>query len=194
MHPNFVKQGKGPEKERQIIVNYLKDFRIPFRGLKIGKHDYEWEIDQKFFEVFENPDVLDCRLNVQLELEKQERMLTLDFKITGTLTTTCDRCLGNLELPVEIDENYIFKLGQERAEESENIMVIPESDYQIDVAPLLFDYITLAIPMKKVHGEDDLQSSGCDPETLKALENYTEKKGTDPRWDALKNIKLDNNN
>jgi uncharacterized metal-binding protein YceD (DUF177 family) len=175
-------------------VNYLKDLRIPFRGLKIGIHDYEWEIDKKFFEVYENPDVTDCQIKVDVQLDKQERMMALNFDIRGTLISTCDRCLGELKLPVRINEHYIFKLGQEREEESENIMIIPESDYQIDIGKLIFDYITLAIPIKKVHGSDGLEPTGCDPEALKILENLTRKEGTDPRWDALKNIKLDNNN
>lgn len=175
-------------------MNYLKDLRIPFRGLKIGIHDYKWEINKKFFEVYENPDVLDSHLTVNLQLDKQERMMFLTFQIEGTLTTSCDRCMGDLELPVKIHEDYIFKLGQEREEESENIMIIPESDYQIDIGNLIFDYITLAIPLKKVHGMNDQDTSKCDPKVLKILENLNQTKENDPRWDALKNLKLDNNN
>jgi len=118
----------------------------------------------------------------------------LTFQIEGTLTTSCDRCMGDLELPVKIHEDYIFKLGQEREEESENIMIIPESDYQIDIGNLIFDYITLAIPLKKVHGMNDQDTSKCDPKVLKILENLNQTKENDPRWDALKNLKLDNNN
>lgn len=175
-------------------MNYLKDFQVPFRGLKIGTHDYAWEIDKKFFEIFENPDVNDCDLKVNLQLEKQERMLILDFEISGTIVSNCDRCLGDLEIPVQIREQYIVKLGRERKEESVSVMIIPETDYRINISNLIFDFITLAIPIKKVHQEDNAGIPGCDPKILKILDDLSHHSVFDPRWDALKNLKIDNNN
>ena len=73
-------------------------------------------------------------------------------------------------------------------------MVIPESDYQIDIAPLIYDYIILALPIQKIHGKAGNKPAKCNSETLKHLDNHEEKNEIDPRWEALKNIKLDNNN
>lgn len=165
---------------------------IPFKGLGLGTHDYEWQIGKKFFEAIENPDILNCDLKVMMELERQERMMVLSFNITGEIETECDRCLDQLILPVNIIQAYIIKFGHKRVEESEDVLVIPENDYQIDVSELIFDYISLFLPIKKVHGEDESGNSLCDGEVLSRLNEIADKEDVDPRWEALKNIKIDN--
>mgnify|MGYP003806180297 CR=1 FL=1 len=194
MHPNFIRPLRLWPQMKEKIVNYLKELRIPFKGLKIGKHDYDWEINQKFFEIYDNSDVLDCKISVKLELDKTERMLSLDFEIDGELTSVCDRCLDEIKIPVSVKEQYIFKFGAERLEESENVMVIPESDFQIEVAPLIYDYIILSLPIQKIHGKHGIKPTKCNTDALKYLESHDDKDEIDPRWEALKNIKLDNNN
>ena len=171
----------------------LKQFKIPFKGLSLGAHDYDWEVDNRFFEAIENPDVLDCKVWVNLRLEKQERMMVLEFDISGHLYVCCDRCLEKFNLPLNISENYFIKFGEEYKEESESILVIPETEYQIDISELIFDFISLAIPIKKVHLEDKEGNSTCSETALSRLAELSEQKRSDPRWDALKNIKLDNN-
>lgn len=165
---------------------------IPFKGLGLGTHHYEWEIGKKFFDEIENPDIIDCNLKVKMELEKQERMLVLSFDIKGEIETECDRCLGQLIMPTNIKQNYIIKFGPERFEESEDVMVIPENEYQFDVSELIFDYVSLFLPIKKVHGEDENGNTLCEGEVLSKLNEVADNKDVDPRWEALKNIKLDN--
>lgn len=174
-------------------LNYLKKFNIPFKGLSLGVHRYDWVLDKMFFEAIENPDVLDCALEVTLDLEKQERMITLDINISGHLEVTCDRCLENFNLPVSIQEKYYIKFGDERREESESVLVIPESEYQVNIADLIFDFVSLSVPIKKVHPEDQHGNSQCNRDTLSKIEEHSGQKNVDSRWDALKNINLDNN-
>lgn len=171
----------------------MKQFKIPFKGLSLGAHDYDWELDKAFFEAIENPDVLDCKVFVKLRLEKQERMMVLEFDISGHLNVNCDRCLEEFDLPLKIHENYFIKFGEALMEESESVLVIPETEYQIDVSNLIFDFISLAIPIKKVHPDDKKGNSTCNKSALLKLAELIEHKESDPRWDALKNIKLDNN-
>ena len=172
----------------------MKDFIIPFKGLRLGEHEYDWDLTIKFFEENENPDILDCDLQVKIKLNKKERMLELNFRITGELEVACDRCLAPMKWPVDIDENFYFKFGTEREEESEVVMIIPETEYQIDVTPLIYDYVSLAIPMKKAHEEDANGNTGCDAGMLRKIQEHQQSGSTDPRWEALKNVKLENNN
>ena len=55
----------------------LKQFSIPFTGLKIGKHQFEFEIDKSFFDAFEYSLVKEGHLKAAVELDKQETMLIL---------------------------------------------------------------------------------------------------------------------
>ena len=175
-------------------MNYLKQFKIPFKGLSLGTHVYDWELDKKFFEAIENPEILDCHLQLRMELEKQERMMVLHFTIHGDLEVACDRCLDPLQLPVDITEDYYIKFGDEYVEESESVLVIPETEYQIGIADLVFDYICLSIPIRKVHPDDASGKSTCNTDAVSRLETLESRQSGDPRWDALKKLKLDNNN
>jgi uncharacterized metal-binding protein YceD (DUF177 family) len=174
-----------------LKVDYLKQFKIPFKGLRLGTHEYNWEVGKPFFEAIENTDVHDCKLNVDLVLKKQERMMILSFTITGTIEVSCDRCLDHFDLPLNIREDYYVKYGDSYREESDQVLIIPDSTYQLDVSVLIFDYVTLAIPIRKVHPEDPEGKTKCNVKTLNTLENLREKHGTDPRWDALKKLKQD---
>lgn len=176
---------------KQRKVNHLKDFKIKFRGLSVGVHHYNWEIDKKFFEAFENAELNDASLTVELELEKQERMMILSFTINGKVTVPCDRCLEDLLFPIEIEEAFYIKFGTARLEESEDVLVIPESEHQVDVSILINEYITLSLPLRRVHVPDEEGKVGCNKEVLKKLDELSGKKGIDPRWEQLKNIKLD---
>jgi uncharacterized metal-binding protein YceD (DUF177 family) len=172
-------------------VNYLKEFRISFRGLSVGNHTYNWEINKKFFEAFENAELEDSSLKVDLNLEKQERMMILYFTIQGQIKVLCDRCLDELYLPVDIHETYYIKFGAEKKEESESVVIIPESEHQLDVSLLINEFVTLSIPIKKVHTPDAEGKDGCNKEIIKKLKELSEHKMLDPRWDKLKDIKLD---
>ncbi|MBN2172690.1 MAG: DUF177 domain-containing protein [Bacteroidales bacterium] len=174
-------------------MDNLKDFIIPFRGLSLGVHKYDWEIGKKFFESIENTEIQDANITVSLELEKQERLMILNFLIEGEMVVLCDRCLDDLKLTITTKETFYVKIGavEMGMEEAENILVIPETEYKIDIGLLVNEFITLSLPLKKVHGEDENGISECNPEALKKLEELSAKNKIDPRWDKLKNIKLD---
>jgi len=172
-------------------LKYLKNFLIPFKGLSIGVHQYDWEIDKRFFEEIENSGVHDAELKVGLLFEKQERMFVLQFTINGNVTVKCDRCLDDLRYPVSIDQTVYIKFGKEDMDETEEIIIIPETDYQLDISRQIYEFIELSLPMQKVHEEDESGNSECNAEMISKLNEHSGKKKTDPRWDKLKNLNLD---
>jgi uncharacterized protein len=178
-----------PETTR--TVDYLKQFVIPFVGLSVGNHQFDFEIDDKFFASFEDSDIKQAKILVGLELERQERMLVLNFLLSGTIRVSCDRCLGEFDMPVKSTEEYFIKFGSEHKEEDDNVLVITENETHIDLAPLLFEYLSLLVPFRVVHPDDEKGVSLCDPEVLKRLEQLSAHKDKDPRWDALKNLNLE---
>lgn len=172
-------------------MNNLKDFIIPFRGLSIGIHDFNWEIDNKFFEIVENSEIGDSNIKVELKLEKQERMLVLNFFIEGNVVVQCDRCLDELSQQIDLKEALYIKFGSEKKEESEDVLIIPESDYQVDVSWFINEYITLSLPLKRVHPVDNNGNSLCNKKVLRKIDELKVKKEIDPRWEKLKNLKFD---
>lgn len=169
-------------------MDYLKEFYIPFKGLNIGVHNYKWDISHKFFDAIDNSEIDDAAIDVELDLEKQERMMICNFKITGSVFVKCDRCLDKLELPVNKEDTLYIKFGAESEDEADDVLTIGDSEYQIDISNLINEFITLSLPLKKVHSAD---GSGCNEEVINKLEELSGKNSVDPRWEKLKNLKLD---
>jgi uncharacterized metal-binding protein YceD (DUF177 family) len=172
-------------------VNYLKDFLIPFRGLGIGVHNYIWELSHLFFEAVDNSDIDDASLEVKLSIDKQERLMTFQFTMNGSVIVKCDRCLEKLEIPVDAEEILYIKFGIESEEESDNVLILADTEYQINVSALINEYITLALPLRKVHLDSNKEGDGCNEDIIHKLEELSGRNGMDPRWEKLKNIKLD---
>ncbi len=171
-------------------MDYLKKFRVPVAGLKQGKHLFRFSIEKEFLEHFFFQDLSNILANLDLSLDKQPGMYHLVFEIKGNLKTLCDRCGDDLDFPFETNQEMFFKFGQSPGEESENIIVIPFDQPEIDLSQYIYEFITFAIPLKKIHSQ-----GGCNKESLKKLNeiiNTPEKKKTDPRWKELEKLKTFN--
>ena len=68
----------------------LREFKIPFVGLKEGKHQFDFQIERKFFDAFKYDEFEKVFFDVTLELNKKETMLELHFVAKGTVNVPCD--------------------------------------------------------------------------------------------------------
>lgn len=170
-------------------MDYLKQFRIPFSRLKTGIHKYHFSISKEFLSHFNFVDIEDVFAGLDFSLDRQTTMLTLNFELNGSIKTLCDRCGDDLELPIHSTQELFIKFGPEPREENEKIIIISTDETEIDISQYIYEFITFAIPFKKMHPEGK-----CNKESLIKLNEIkaaTEKKETiDPRWQELKKLKL----
>ncbi len=148
-------------------------FIIPLNGLAAGKSEFSWQAGKEFFEAFENTEILDAELVIDVVAEKSGRYFGIDCAIDGTLTVRCDRCLEDLEMPIGTDIMLSVKFGDEETSEDHQegereIIFVPEGDAEFDMSQVIYDYVCLALPMQRHHEE-----GGCNPETLKYLGGET---------------------
>mgnify|MGYP006278876419 CR=1 FL=1 len=175
--------------EERYWMDFLKDYIISFKGLAPGKHDFKMIADDRFFEAMENELVRLGSFSVHVELVKEERMLSLHFRIEGSVHVECDRCLEDLELRISTQDRLFVKFGDSHREVSDEIVVIPETAHQIDVSRYVNDYITLAIPLRKVHSDNGDLKDRCDPRVIEKLRELSAQSSSDPRWNKLKDLK-----
>jgi len=179
-----------PPKFWEVIkVDYLKDFIIPFRGLKAGVHQFDYVIDNRFFDSIEYAELSKGDIKVSIELTQQERMLIFDFNIEGYVEVSCDRCLGKFNQEIAGSAKLIVKFGEDWVEESDEVIVIPEAEHQFDVSKYLYEYIVLLLPMRRIHPDDENGATTCDEDIVKRLGHHPVNSGTDPRWDVLLKLK-----
>lgn len=173
-------------------------FKLRLSGVEDGTYCFTMVCDKSFFELAELSDLQDGCLNLQVEMIKTEKLVDVKCHFKGDLVATCDRCLLPVTLPMDFDERLIVKLVP-TVEEGENdddddIWVIDENTYELDIFHFVYESIMLALPHRIVHEDDEDGNPTCDPEVMARLAEMSGQKQTqqtDPRWEALKNLKLD---
>jgi len=166
------------------------NFKVQFSGLKLGKHTFEFVVDNTFFEKLEYSPIEIGEIDVTVELEKKASMLILDFNLHGWVMENCDRCAIDYKQQLLGEHKIYVKFGDEFDELDEDLLVIPRESYEIDVSQLIYEFIGLSVPLKKVPCEESGDISICDQETLKLLEgSSSEEEKTNPMWDKLNTIK-----
>ena len=172
------------------------DTTIQFSGLKSGVYHYDFTLNNRFFSEYKNEKILDANIVFDVKLEKKEQLMMFYFAYSGEVTTMCDRCLGEIKLPVEGEETLCVKFGDNEQSDDEDVVILPENDYKIDLAQWMYEYVAVSIPMQCVHPNDAEGNSTCDPEMTKYISEENDGEPTptneddiDPRWEALKNLK-----
>ena len=163
---------------------------IPFTGLSLGGHDFQFEVRDEFFEHFEYSELEHADIKVNVLLDKQPAMLTLDFDIKGNVDFICDRCQESYSREISGTERLIVKFGEDQSQSTDEIIILSLSANKIDLSQHIFEYINLLFPYRRVHPDDINGNSGCNQEMIEKLKSLENVKQADPRWDALKKINL----
>jgi uncharacterized metal-binding protein YceD (DUF177 family) len=175
----------------------LKEFTIPFIGLKIGAHHYNYKIEKAFFEFFEYEDFNDAHVNVEVTLLKNTTFLDLNFKISGAVNINCDLTNEPFDQNIKNDFDLVVNFGEEYNDENIDILILPHGAYEINIQQYIYELIVLAVPIKRVHpGVEDGTLSSDILEKLKELSpkldsEKKEDKEIDPRWNTLKKLLTD---
>jgi uncharacterized metal-binding protein YceD (DUF177 family) len=175
----------------------LKDYTIQFVGLKEGKHCFEYQINNKFFEHFEYEEFNDVKLSLNVDLNKKSTLLELHFEASGTVNVNCDLTNEPYNQVIANDFDLVVKFGNEFNNENEEILIIPHAEYEVNIAQYIYELIVLSVPLKRIHpGVTDgtLNSDILDKlEELspKDLEEKENNEDIDPRWNTLKKLLTD---
>jgi uncharacterized metal-binding protein YceD (DUF177 family) len=198
-------------------VGKFSEFKLSLKSLSEGKHEFHYDLDKQFFANMESSEIRDANVGVDLTVAYRNGVYDLNFDCNGTVIVACDRCLDDLELPIETAYHVTVKYGDEYREDSDEFIEIPESDNYLNVAYMIYDTVSLAIPIKHVHPlgkcnramstllkkhrtqladdpdaelEEELISEIDDAVADDAMGSSpaADSAPTDPRWDALKNF------
>lgn len=174
----------------------LKLFDIDIHNLSQKEYEYQFDIDDNFFALFEDSIVSKGKLVAKVNMSLHPGVIEMDFEIKGTVVITCDRSLEEYDQEINSNERLLFKFGEENAEISEEIISITRDTHRINVAQYIYEFITIAIPFVKRHPrfqeeEDDNEEGKLiyQSSTAPAEEEEDNKESEDPRWALLKNLK-----
>jgi uncharacterized metal-binding protein YceD (DUF177 family) len=205
----------------KLVLETLKTYQIDLKSLlPATAYEFNYMLGDDFFESVDGPEVKQGNVNVLLSVIRVLSAFELDFYMSGMVAVPCDRCLDNIEVPIEVKNRLIVTFGEAYAETSDEHVIVSEEEGFINVAWYMYEFIALAIPIKHVHepdgcnemmasklnefcvdevedGDDLFHEAG---ETGDDADNNSEslcRKGrrpVDPRWDALRDLMGDNLN
>lgn len=175
----------------------LKEFTIPFVGLKLGKHHFEYKVRLPFFKHFEYEDFNDVNIMVNVELDKKSTLLELHFNISGWVNVNCDITNEPYNQTIENAFDLVVKFGDEFNDEHIDILIIPHGTFEINIQQYIYELSILAVPIKRVH--PGVEDGTLKSDILKKLEELSPKlkeikekaEDIDPRWNTLKKLLTD---
>ena len=170
----------------------LEFLKIDLKSLKEEDTSLEFDLDDKYFEALDDAEVKKGSLHVSVSIRKATGFFELLFHTVGTIIISCDRCLDDMDLPVDTENRLVVKLGSEYSEEDE-VIVVPENEGILDTSWLIYEFVALVIPIRHVHAPGK-----CNAAMTKTLEELSADRSsdeessheTDPRWEKLKNLKV----
>lgn len=191
-------------------------FKVPLKQLSEGKHEFEYHLDKEFFTNMESTDIHRADVKVVLTVDYHNGLYRMSFDCKGTIVVLCDRCLDDLELPVDTVYDITVKYGDHYDDQSDDLLEIPESDNFLNVAYIIYDTVSLQVPIKHVHplgkcnrkmsallkrhsagrGPQDSEDIALEEDLIDEMDQMDDLdagQDTDPRWDALKDINPSDN-
>ena len=184
-------------------VSALKDFTVPFQGLALGHHRFEWMVNNAFLAEFPFALMQNANVRVHLALERNEHALDMHFELSGEVGVECDRCLNPLHIPVQATAHLIARLtDQDEPPETDDdeLLLLPKAAYELDLSTYVYETVSLQLPLRT--GCEAPVAGRCNLEMIALLDKYktsaqaegddatsADDAPTDPRWDALKKLK-----
>lgn len=143
-----------------------QDFVIPLNGLPAGESNFHWRIGKAFLDSFGQKDVLDVDVEGDCIVVKRRTGLDIDLDLEGSVTVPCDRCLEDLDLPVEEQIRLRIKftddpgaMETDAIEGDREVVYTKTGSPEVDLRQIAYDYIMLSVPIVRVHPE-----GGCNPQ------------------------------
>ena len=165
------------------------DFNIEFSGLKLGHHNFDFDISETFFNDYNYCDFSHADIKIDVALIKKTTIMEFNIVVRGNVRIKCDLTNEPYDQPIDNNIDLVVKFGNEFNNEDDEILIIPHGEYKINLAQYIYELIILSVPAKRIHPgviDGSLKSEILNIlEDLKPKEN---KKTVDPRWEKLKEI------
>ncbi|MBU3714556.1 MAG: DUF177 domain-containing protein [Ferruginibacter sp.] len=175
----------------------MRAYEIAFVGLKPGIHQFNYELDDKFFTEKGAKDFSNTKANVKLLLDKHQGFMLLTFEVGGTADVVCDRCGNPLKINLWDEFKVVVKLVENpdemnNQEEDPDVFYISRNESHLDVSDWLYEFVILSIPMQSMCSEEEKGGSQCNKEVLNKLNEMKERHSeqqTNPLWKGLDKFK-----
>jgi len=178
----------------------LREFTIPFVGLKLGEHQFDFNIGKQFFEYFEYDEFNDADIKLVVTLTKKVTLLEFALSFDGFVNVNCDVTNEPYNQNIMGEYHLVVNFGDSFNNENEDLLIIPHGSSEVNIQQYVYESIVLAMPARRIH--PGIEDGTLKSDILIKLEELSlkqentnnsseEDEATDPRWDLLKKLLTD---
>lgn len=169
-------------------MNELQAFSIPLKGIGSTAHQFDFQVDDSFFALFEDTIIDSGSFQVHLELDKRTNVIDLEFSIEGNFKSPCDRCLREIDCFVQEQYQMKAQYGEDK-EEQDEIIYIPPAAHEFNVAKVIYELIGVSLPISKVcEGEEERKCDDLVEQYLGVEDSNEDENISNPFKDLLKDF------
>lgn len=171
-------------------------YQLPIRDITSNSQEFTFKIADEFFAQREESEIRAGVADATFMVHNVGSMFRISLNVIGEVVVACDRCLDDLTVPIDANYEFAVRMGDGN-DEQDDVYYLAERDNAFDISDILYDTILLALPIVRYHEEGE-----CNQEMAGQLRKYAEhdedngeedSQAVDPRWEALKKLKNDNN-
>ena len=129
-----------------------KSHIVALDSLELGAHVFDFQLDNAYFSEIENSELLGGEVKVEAHLNLREYDFDLDIAVKGLVQVTCDRCLDEMDVAIDAEENE---------------WEWDDEPKLIDLSWLAYELIIVNLPLVHSH-----QDGGCNPEMDALLQDH----------------------
>ena len=173
----------------------LEQFKIDLKALAEDVTSLDYELTDQYFQALNDAEIKSGALHVSGSIRKAVGFFELQLGISGTVQVPCDRCLDMMTQPIDTELRLVVKLGEEYSEQ-DDVIVVDEREAVLDTSWLIYETIALAVPIQHVHQPGDcnvaMSERLSELSAARSSDADANEREIDPRWSALKGLKLEN--
>ncbi len=171
----------------------LDKYKIDLKSMLADRQNLDYQIGDAFFATLQAQDIQHGNLLCSLDIKRNSGGFLLQFHTQGEVSVACDRCLEDMQLPIDTTNTLTVKFGPETSDEGDDLIVVSENEGILDISWYMYEFIALSLPMQHAHEEGE-----CNEAMLQELDKHvvsemeptegSSDEETDPRWNELKKI------
>ncbi len=173
---------------------FFDQFTLPVKGLHIGLHEYQFDINDDFFKLSDTELIESGNFKVNLVIDKNMDMMILNIDFEGFWKTVCDRCTADIDLPITGNNEILIKYADKELDDGDIIYIMKEST-ELNVAKIILDSIIVGLPIQKTYDCDDEEPRPCDDTVLDRLSGWDDEeeeiKTSTDIWSNLSGLQID---
>jgi len=161
----------------------LSEFDIDFNKFKNEKDFFSFKLNDAFFELKENSLYQHGDFNIDIQCEKFEDTIILDYTFKGNIKSHCERCLKKIKIHINTFRQDVLKLTLNNdLLNEENYLSVNHPVYS--VYDSIYEQICLDMPTRLICENSEIQKK-C---TIEHLDTKPTEKRVDDRWAELKKL------